>query len=93
MGDDREEASPADGEGPVREVTLSPYQIDATAVSNSQLAEFTTATGHLTDAERHGWSFVFVNFLGGEATRHALDGHVPDTRGGCRYVAPAGALR
>jgi formylglycine-generating enzyme required for sulfatase activity len=54
---------PADGEGPVRAVTLSPFWIDATAVSNRQFAEFVDATGYVTDAERYGCSFAFGGLL------------------------------
>ena len=52
-----------DGEGPVREVVLSPYQIAATAVTNDEFAAFAEATGHVTIAEREGWSFVFGGLL------------------------------
>ncbi|MFR9674370.1 formylglycine-generating enzyme family protein [Streptomyces sp. TR06-5] len=64
---------PADGEGPVRRVALSPFGIAATAVTVAEFAEFTAATGHVTDAERFGWSFVFAGFLpaGAPPTRGA----------------------
>jgi formylglycine-generating enzyme required for sulfatase activity len=54
---------PADGEGPVREVTLAPFGLAATAVTTAEFAAFAEATGHRTDAERFGWSFVFGGFL------------------------------
>ena len=50
---------PEDGEGPVREVTLSPFFMDATTVTNRQFKRFVEATGYKTEAERFGWSFVF----------------------------------
>ncbi|RPK49119.1 Serine/threonine-protein kinase pkn1 [Streptomyces sp. ADI93-02] len=53
----------ADGEGPVREITVGPFMISATAVSAAEFAAFVDATGHTTDAERFGWSFVFGGFL------------------------------
>ena len=59
MGSEGKEAWSEDGEGPVREVTLDPFWIDATAVANTQFAEFVDATGYQTEAERFGWSFVF----------------------------------
>jgi formylglycine-generating enzyme required for sulfatase activity len=59
MGGADPDGHAADGEGPVRTVRLSPYAIDATAVTNAQFAAFARATGYVTDAERHGWSFVF----------------------------------
>jgi formylglycine-generating enzyme required for sulfatase activity len=54
---------PDDGEGPVHEVTLSPFWIDATAVTNRQFAQFVAATGFRTDAEHYGWAFVFGGLL------------------------------
>ncbi|HEX7010634.1 MAG TPA: formylglycine-generating enzyme family protein [Phycisphaeraceae bacterium] len=59
MGTDSPEAWAADGEGPVREVTLRPFYIDACVVTNAQFERFVKATGYRTDAERWGWSFVF----------------------------------
>jgi formylglycine-generating enzyme len=50
MGTDDREGFPADGEGPVREVTVRPFRIDRHAVSNARFATFVTAT----DAERYG---------------------------------------
>ena len=63
MGTDDPIGFPADGEGPVRAVTLKPFWIDAYAVSNARFAEFVGATGYITDAERYGWSFVFGGLL------------------------------
>jgi formylglycine-generating enzyme required for sulfatase activity len=63
MGTDDHEGYPQDGEGPVREVVLEPFAIDAEAVSNERFAEFVAATGHVTEAERFGWSFVFAGLL------------------------------
>ena len=54
---------PADGEGPVREVRVGTFRIDATAVTNDQFASFVAATGHQTDAERFAWSYVFHLFV------------------------------
>lgn len=54
---------PGDAEGPVREVVVEPFTIDAYAVTNAAFAAFVEATGHVTDAERFGWSFVFHTFL------------------------------
>ena len=63
MGTDSPERWEPDGEGPVREVRLRPFWIDATAVTNDAFAEFVQATGYTTDAERFGWSFVFRGLL------------------------------
>jgi sulfatase modifying factor 1 len=72
MGDESEWAYPGDGEGPVHEVVLPPFAIDAFAVTNEAFAAFVDATGHVTDAERYGWSFVFGGLLPDD---------FPDTRG------------
>jgi formylglycine-generating enzyme len=63
MGTDGPWAYPGDGEAPVHDVTLAPYAIDATAVTNAEFAAFIDATGHTTDAERYEWSFVFAGLL------------------------------
>jgi formylglycine-generating enzyme required for sulfatase activity len=63
MGAEDGDGFPADGEGPVREVRVGPFSIDTVAVSNERFAAFAQATGHVTDAERHGWSFVFAGLL------------------------------
>jgi formylglycine-generating enzyme len=63
MGASRREGFPEDGEGPVRKVRLSPFAIDATAVSNRRFAAFVEDTGHVTEVERFGRSFVFWMLL------------------------------
>ncbi|PZF86750.1 formylglycine-generating enzyme family protein [Jiangella anatolica] len=77
MGGDDPDAFPDDGEGPVRTVSVSPFLIDATAVTNRQFAAFVKATGYVTEAERFGWSFVFGLFIGPEQARHVMDASVP----------------
>ncbi len=62
MGTD-EVTFPSDGEGPVREVKLSPFWIDPYTVTNEQFGCFVEETGYQTEAERYGWSFVFQQFL------------------------------
>ena len=66
MGTNDEEGFPEDGEGPVREITLDPFYIDETTVTNFQFAEFIKATCYITEAERYGWSFVFYGLLSEE---------------------------
>jgi formylglycine-generating enzyme len=62
MGSD-DPTFPQDHEGPVRDVTVGPLRIDAHAVTNARFGAFVADTGHVTDAERYGWSFVFHAFL------------------------------
>ncbi|MCW3814433.1 formylglycine-generating enzyme family protein [Micromonospora sp. DR5-3] len=59
MGDAFGEGYPSDGEGPVHEVTLSAFTIDATTVTNAAFATFVKATGYVTEAEALGVSAVF----------------------------------
>ena len=63
MGTDDRDGFPADGEGPVRRVRLRPFEIDPVCVSNDRFARFVAETGHVTDAERYGWSFVVAILL------------------------------
>ena len=63
MGTDDARGYPADGEGPVHRVSLRPFWIDPLAVTNERFGEFVEATGHVTEAERFGWSFVFAGLL------------------------------
>lgn len=63
MGTDDRVGYPQDAEGPVREVVLEPFAIGRCAVTNERFAEFAAATGHVTEAERFGWSFVFAGLL------------------------------
>ena len=63
MGDDSPLCYPDDGEGPVHEVELLPFTIDADAVTNERFAEFVDATGYVSEAEQYRWSFVFGGFL------------------------------
>jgi len=50
---------PHDGETPLRKVKLKPFRINPTVVTNAEFAEFVQDTGHVTEADRFGWSFVF----------------------------------
>lgn len=59
MGDDGDHTIEGDGEGPRRSVRLSPHAIGLGPVDNDRFAAFVAATGHVTDAERIGWSYVF----------------------------------
>ncbi|MBR7744824.1 formylglycine-generating enzyme family protein [Phycicoccus sp. BSK3Z-2] len=59
MGDPFGDGHPGDGEGPVHPVTLSPFSIDTTTVTNAAFAAFVDATGFVTEAESFGFSAVF----------------------------------
>ncbi|MGP6088916.1 formylglycine-generating enzyme family protein [Antarctobacter jejuensis] len=54
---------PVDGEGPLRQVRVKPFAMDATTVTNTRFRQFAEATGYVTDAERLGNSFVFIHLL------------------------------
>ena len=75
MGTDYERAFTADGEGPIRPVTLSPFAIDTYPVTNKDFAAFVDATGYRTESEVFGWSFCFWMHLPPER----LDELVEDT--------------
>ncbi|MFC9648121.1 MULTISPECIES: formylglycine-generating enzyme family protein [unclassified Streptomyces] len=77
MGTDDVVGYPADGEGPLREVELSPFRIAPTTVTNTQFATFVKATGYVTDAERFAFSYVFEGFLPAEL--RAASPRVPGT--------------
>ena len=66
MGTDGGDGYRADGEGPSRRVRLAGFSIAACAVTNAEFEAFVHATGHVTEAERSGWSFVFRSFVGDE---------------------------
>jgi sulfatase modifying factor 1 len=59
MGTDYAGAFPDDGEGPVREIKLSPFLIDRYPVTNRLFMELVEDTGYVSEAEAYGWSFVF----------------------------------
>ena len=71
LGSEPPYSYPADGEGPVHEVELRDFWLAVTTVTNDQFAAFVAATGHVTEAESFGWSFVFAGLLPEE---------FPDTR-------------
>jgi sulfatase modifying factor 1 len=72
MGSPDARSIPGDGEAPLHTVQLSAFEIDRYAVSISDFFAFVEATGHITEAERWGWSFVFGGLLPDE---------FPETRG------------
>ncbi|WP_136439400.1 formylglycine-generating enzyme family protein [Pacificoceanicola onchidii] len=62
IGTDRPEL-PVDGEAPLREKRVMPFEMDTTVVTNARFRRFVQATGYVTDAERLGDTFVFVHLL------------------------------
>ena len=57
---------PQDGEGPARRVRLSDFFIHKYEVSNADFAAFVADTGHVTEAESFGNSFVLELLLSEE---------------------------
>lgn len=54
---------PDDHEGPQRRVWLDTFRIGRFSVTNALFARFIAESGHVTVAEREGWSYVFHLFL------------------------------
>jgi formylglycine-generating enzyme required for sulfatase activity len=79
MGNADADGFAEDGEGPVREIELPPFAIDATTVTNEQFGRFVEATGYRTEAETFGWSFVFYKLLSDDvlATKPQLVAEAP----------------
>lgn len=68
MGTD-DQRFPTDGEGPIRDVTVDGFGVSARLVTNEEFDAFVSATGHVTDAERFEWSFVFKDFVSEDVER------------------------
>lgn len=84
MGTDFAEGFPADGEGPVRSVTVRPFSIDSHPVTNRLFQEFIQATGYRTEAERFGWSFVFWLHIPPVRFHHLVEARVPAAPWWCK---------
>lgn len=84
MGTEDKEGFPADGEGPVRDVTLDPFYIDKYPVTNAQYREFTKATGYQTDSEKFGWSFVFHLHIAPEQFSKLVSDRAPNVNWWCK---------
>ncbi|KAG9470174.1 hypothetical protein GDO78_018710 [Eleutherodactylus coqui] len=65
MGTD-EPGIPPDGEGPARRVHIDSFYMDKYEVSNAEFEKFVVATGHVTEAETFGDSFVFEGLISEE---------------------------
>jgi sulfatase modifying factor 1 len=95
MGTDFEEGFPRDGEGPIREVTLDPFYIDARPVTNLEFGEFVKATGYCTESERYAWSFVFQGHIPVERYNELVETTAPGVNWwfkvrGASWLAPEG---
>lgn len=88
MGGDEADGVAGDGEGPVRDVYVSTFLLASACVTNAEFAAFVDATGHVTDAEHFGWSFVFAGLLADAARTHVLAEGLP---GAPWWLAVAGA--
>ncbi|MCC6389124.1 MAG: formylglycine-generating enzyme family protein [Bryobacterales bacterium] len=86
MGTEDKEGFPADGEGPVREVTLAPFLIDKYPVTNQQFSEFVQAAGYRSEAEAFGWSFVFQGHIPRERYQQLVDRTAPGIRWWCKVL-------
>ncbi len=73
MGTDTADGFPADGEGPIRKVTLAPFLTDRFPVTNEQFGEFVRARGYRTEAEMFGWSFVFQGHIPSEDYKRLVE--------------------
>ena len=77
MGSESAESWPADGEGPVREIEVKAFFLDACAVTNARFEKFVDETGYVSEAEKFGWSYVFhrhVNAQNRKRVRGVSDG-------------------
>lgn len=73
MGTDAGDGFPADGEGPIRQVTADEFRIMPYAVTNADFQLFVDATGYVTEAERFGWSYVFHLLASQETKERVVD--------------------
>lgn len=59
MGDPFGDGYTTDGESPVHEVSVAPFSMDESSVTNDAFARFVDETGYVTEAEAFGFSAVF----------------------------------
>src|SRR5580700_9463861 len=89
MGTDYGGGFPQDGEGPVRPVALSAFEIDAYPVTNEDFAAFVTETRFLTEAEKFGWSFVFWSHIPDERFEELVEDTAAATPWWCKVPGAA----
>ena len=78
MGTNISDGFPEDGEAPIHNVRVKPFQMAIHTVTNAQFRDFIQQTGYVTDAEKYGWSFVFYQFVS-EATQQTVKQKVQHT--------------
>ena len=66
-----------DGESPARAVTIKPFWISKTTITNRQFKQFIDATGYKTEADLFGWGFVFGALLSPKQLRSSGTHPVP----------------
>jgi Uncharacterized conserved protein len=79
MGSEDTDINILDGEGPVRQVTLSPFAIASKPISNAEFQQFIDATAYVTQAEQFGGSYVFFKHLQTQQLQHYQAQHVAET--------------
>jgi len=84
MGTDYPFAFPADGEGPVRTVTVAPFQLDTFPVTNRDFTLFVESTGYRTESEQFGWSFVFWSHIPAARFEELVEDTVAAARWWCK---------
>jgi sulfatase modifying factor 1 len=60
------------GEMPQHEVTLSPYKIDQSPVTNAQFSLFVADSGHVTGAERQGKGSLWMKYTCADRDNHPV---------------------
>src|SRR5699024_1152766 len=69
MGTNSKEGFPADGEGPIRKITIDSFYIAPYTVTNAEFKAFVDETDYKTEAEHSGWSFVFYKLISEETLK------------------------
>jgi formylglycine-generating enzyme len=84
MGSAHGEGYPDDGESPVRTISLDPFLMDVSPVTNEDFRFFVDETRYKTEAEVFGWSFVFWNQIPPRRFRALVQDTVPGAMWWCR---------
>jgi len=68
---------PQDGEAPLKRADIAPFHLSPNSVDNSMFAAFVNETGHVTEAEQFGWSYVFFKSVASQKSLRANVAEVP----------------